>query len=91
VIEPKPEDERVLIHCYPPLPEGQAEPLYLFHNLSDAPDTVTLPLPRSVEAIFGTGRLRATDDAQPDEDNPLWTVDLPAYGYLWVRADEQQT
>lgn len=85
VLDPEENSEHILISGYPSIPSDDKDPsLFLFHNFSDQPRSTTLKLPRnsdhSFKTLFGDGRVY-------DEKEGEISVELPAFGRLWLKEN----
>jgi maltose alpha-D-glucosyltransferase / alpha-amylase len=86
VLEQEEDDQRVIVSGYPTVSDDSENvSLLLFHNLSAHALSTTLSFPHasddSLDVLFGNGRIL------PSQQENL-VIELPPYGYLWVRAQE---
>lgn len=84
VLEPEENGQHVLVSGYPPIEDGPEKiSVLLFHNLSTQPISASIQFPQassnSCNVLFGNGSV-----VQCGQEK--LTVDLPAYGHLWLRA-----
>lgn len=84
VLEPEGDGQQVLVSAYPSIESSRENiSLILFHNLSAQPVSTIIHPERisdsSFDVLFGNGSIM-------NGKQEKLTVDLPAYGQLWLRA-----
>lgn len=84
VLDPKEKGKQILVSGYPPIDDEQEQvSLVMFHNISSDPLSTSVSLKRTsespVDAVFGNGTVN-------NQEKDQISVDLPTYGYLWVKV-----